>query len=76
MLKIETNNFNELFEDAMELDIITYLEGLVLKDIDESGTCDAKLEPAQKNSPLYLWELQCRAIERLNGLLSEYKFTK
>lgn len=72
---VKLDDIDKIGEIAVELEMLTYLQGLLLNDADEQPFCK-DLTSARKDAKNFLWDRQLDAILNLRKLLLKDDFGK
>ncbi len=73
MRVVKLDDIDKIGEIAIELEMLTYLQGLILTDADEEPFCK-DLASARKDAESFLWDRQLDAILDLKKLLLKDDF--
>ncbi len=73
MLKLELDDFDELYRMMMQLGAISYLQSIMLFD-KQQNTVDEDLRFASEIAETYLLDRQCETVLKLKPLLERKDF--
>ena len=73
-MSLQTKYVDKLYEILLDLELCTYLQGLVEFDSDVESVFENEFNAVTKNAQSYLFEKQLEAVKNLDRLLRSENF--